>query len=411
MGVDAAQALVFAHQPDHQRGLFAEVVVPAVQLNVVDGAGVLAGDEVEPCAGVTGVRHRVTVQYGLGVGVDQRRIHVGFALERLLLWIRRLHSARRRRIAAARIEYSVSLASGRHVIRDYVPADRPAALVGCEEEILGFVFVVQAWNPERPAQNVTEIVESQFTFGAAGRIQEEVVGVQFVVAEEFVNAAVEIPGAGFSDHIDHTARHLSELGAEVVAQHLEFLQRIERRRHHVAGIGADIHIVLTIDEPQVGVALAAVDGHVGIAIQARPTAHAPVFRDDAGNQIHELAEHAPVQLHGLRLSGSNQIRNLAGLGLQLRGGRGDFHCFSNRADLQVHSEVQSIVDVQPDITGLIPLEASALYGELVVPYREIVQKKHARGRSLRDALRSGARIRGGHTGPRDNGPGGIGNGT
>ena len=81
------------------------------------------------------------------------------------------------------------------------------------------------------------------------------------------------------------------------------------------------------------------------------------------------------------------------------------------ADLQVHSEVQSIVDVQPDITGLIPLEASALYGELVVPYREIVQKKHARGRSLRDALRSGARIRGGHTGPRDNGPGGIGNGT
>src|SRR5258708_31064893 len=188
----------------------------------------------------------------------------------------RLHRAGRRGRTAARIEYSVSLASGGHVVGNYVSADGPAAFIRCEEKILGFVLVIQAWNPKGPAQHIPKIIEPQFTSWRAGRIQEKVVCVQFVIAEELIDTAVEILSARFGDHINYTSRHLAEFGAEVVSQHLEFFQRIERRRHYVTGIGADVHVVLAIDEPQVRVALAPVAAHIVIAPQARLTAYAPI---------------------------------------------------------------------------------------------------------------------------------------
>src|SRR5690242_4752557 len=52
-----------------------------------------------------------------------------------------------------------------------------------------------------------------------------------------------------------------------------------------------------------------------LVYEAGTAAHPPTFRYDPWHQVHKLAEHAPVQGHGLCLRRADEIGHLAGLGL------------------------------------------------------------------------------------------------
>ena len=71
-------------------------------------------------------------------------------------------------------------------------------LVGEEEECVVPAFF-DLGNPDRAADGDAEIVLLIDGIGDAGGVAEEVIGVEIVVAEEFVGRAVELSGAGLGD--------------------------------------------------------------------------------------------------------------------------------------------------------------------------------------------------------------------
>ena len=66
--------------------------------------------------------------------------------------------------------------------------------------------------------------------GDAGAVVEEVVGVQSVVAQEFVSRAVKRVGARLGDEVHHAAAGMAELGLKAIGVHSELGDRFDRRR-------------------------------------------------------------------------------------------------------------------------------------------------------------------------------------
>ena len=79
-----------------------------------------------------------------------------------------------------------------HQLRDDASHDTPS-LIRTEDE--GFVFL------NGPAERAAELIllKRRFRRGLEG----ETVGVEHIVAQKFVNAAVKIVGAGFGDNVNH----------------------------------------------------------------------------------------------------------------------------------------------------------------------------------------------------------------
>jgi hypothetical protein len=96
---------------------------------------------------------------------------------------------------------------------------------------------------ERSANGVVAISR----FFATGRVLEEVVRVQLLVAEVVVARSAELLGPALRHDIDDAGRSLAVLGLVVVEKHLHFGDRVHRDRRvearaapHVAGDAVDI---------------------------------------------------------------------------------------------------------------------------------------------------------------------------
>src|SRR5437016_2549491 len=83
---------------------------------------------------------------------------------------------------------------------------------------------------DRPADRAAEIVPTHGRDFDAGLIVEEVVGVQLVVAQEIVKAAVEFVGSRAGNDVHHGGPAETDFRAEVGLLDLEFLHSIDRRR-------------------------------------------------------------------------------------------------------------------------------------------------------------------------------------
>ena len=83
-----------------------------------------------------------------------------------------------------------------------------------------FVFL------DGPAESVSKVVGPQFGPGLAGGIQEKVVGIQLVIAEELVDRAMKFVGSGLGNQVDLRAARRRAVRAVGVARHLEFFDRV-----------------------------------------------------------------------------------------------------------------------------------------------------------------------------------------
>ena len=86
---------------------------------------------------------------------------------------------------------------------------------------------------ERATDRRAELIAFAHRFRSAKRVGEEVVGVERVIAQEFINAAVDAVGPRFDRGVDHRARASPELRRVSVGLNLELLQRFDRRLHEL----------------------------------------------------------------------------------------------------------------------------------------------------------------------------------
>ena len=97
----------------------------------------------------------------------------------------------------------------------------------------------------------------------AGHIGEEVIGVQRIVAEEFVDRAVEIVRAGLDGHVDGAGGADAEIARRVAGQGLEFVDGVDRGHHGDAAAAAAIVVLAAVDHPDVVFRALAVEADVG----------------------------------------------------------------------------------------------------------------------------------------------------
>src|SRR5215475_8992445 len=79
--------------------------------------------------------------------------------------------------------------------------DDPAGFFGCEKEGLILLFI-NSWNPDRTSDGAPEIVVAQLGARYVVEIIEVIIGVQIVIAEKFIDSAMEGTGARSRDNVD-----------------------------------------------------------------------------------------------------------------------------------------------------------------------------------------------------------------
>jgi hypothetical protein len=130
---------------------------------------------------------------------------------------------------------------------------------GVEEEEGPVAAVVEFGDDDGAAEGAAELVEAEGGAAGAAAVGEEVVGVEFVVAEEFVGGEVEVVGATFGDDVEDAAGGAAIFGGEAIGFDLELLDHV--------GVGVDDGLVLAgggiggaVEEELVRVGALAVDG-------------------------------------------------------------------------------------------------------------------------------------------------------
>ena len=171
-------------------------------------------------------------------------------------------------------------------------------------EILAEAFVVAedegAVASDRAAGGGAELIALKRRSGA---LVEEVGSVERVVAEEFVNRAVEIIGAGLRGDDDLPAGVLAEFGAVVVALDVEFANGIDAEE--LAAGSAGSHVVFggagefdAVEEEEILLRAVAVDGEVAGGRGVGNAGTAGFLRceiDDAGIEGEEEVVAAAVE--------------------------------------------------------------------------------------------------------------------
>ena len=149
---------------------------------------------------------------------------------------------------------------------------------------------------ERSANRRAELIALPFGLGRAQRVREEVVGVERIVAEEFVGAAAHAVGARLDRRVDHRARAAAELRGIGVGLNLELLQRLDRRLHELHVFAAERvrigDVVDAVEQEHVVERAVAVDVERALEVHARQPRRG---RQHARREQRELVVVAAVQ--------------------------------------------------------------------------------------------------------------------
>ena len=75
------------------------------------------------------------------------------------------------------------------------------------------------------------MILAQFALFDSRIVLKPIRGIEYVVAEKFPGRAMDTVGAGLDGGVENSARGTAQLGAEVRGLHLEFLDRVHRRKN------------------------------------------------------------------------------------------------------------------------------------------------------------------------------------
>ena len=166
-------------------------------------------------------------------------------------------------------------------------ADANALVVGEEERPVA---------ADRTADRSAEFVSAEWLLRSSSPVVEERVGIQLVIPQELVGAAVKLIAAGFGLHDGDRARSRSILGRVVAGHHAHFLDRIDGGNHHDA-VHPQTPVEQAIDEVAVVVGIRSVDANLRIGPQRiRAARRQPgLSGDGAGAELKQLDERSPVE--------------------------------------------------------------------------------------------------------------------
>ena len=201
-----------------------------------------------------------------------------------------------------------------------------------------------------------------------GRLREEVPCVEHLVAQVLERRPVDLVVARLGGD-RHDPRPAAELRGEGPRQHFELADGLDGRSDddRVEGV---LVVVDAVDEPRVRVRLRAERVEVGGAPGvegARPRqVLVHLARGDAGSEIDEGREVAPVQwqlAHGTLL---DHLPHLRGVGARQGRQRGDLGRLRQAADVEGDVDASVLVDLEHDASTHVLLEARQLHRHLVV---------------------------------------------
>ncbi len=105
----------------------------------------------------------------------------------------------------------------------------PAQALIRNEEESSVLAVVEMRDNNRSTPGAAELVEAACRLTQSAQVHEEILGAEFVVAEKFEQAAVQLVRSGLADQIDHATSRVGEFRAEIVGLNLVFV-------YHVYGV-------------------------------------------------------------------------------------------------------------------------------------------------------------------------------
>ena len=86
-----------------------------------------------------------------------------------------------------------------------------------------------------------------------GTVEEEIGGVQFVIAQEFKGGAMESLATRLGYDVDHAACGKAKFRAVIVAQNSELADGIHGGENQQGRIGANVEIVDAVDQPEISI--------------------------------------------------------------------------------------------------------------------------------------------------------------
>jgi hypothetical protein len=248
-----------------------------------------------------------------------------------------------------------------------------AGFVGEEEESL-VALLVDFGYPNRTADGASEVVIAQGgpLGNGSGGVVEKAVGVENVIAEELVNAAVNIPGSRTRNHVNLCARRAAGLRIVRTSNDAEFTDRINAGKREERQIGAAVDVVGAVNLPIVFLAAAAVDleSHRVGANRGR-SAGKDLVRiagiGSARDQEDKLGVVATVKRELFQLGARNHASSGCALGVNGENVSFDGNGFVNGAQFESEIGGNIVVDVENNASAHGLLEAGGFHGDAVAP--------------------------------------------
>ncbi len=160
--------------------------------------------------------------------------------------------------------------------------------------------VIELRDADGAAEGPAVLVVAQDLLQAAGAgvglSGEGIAGVESIVAEEFVQGAVEGVRTAFGDGVDDAPGGLAPFGLEGTGFDAEFLNRVALR-HDADFVVDGSGIGHAVEHELVAVGGSAIDAHLGegLVVDFREAVGGVGTRHHAGNDLHEVEDMAAIQ--------------------------------------------------------------------------------------------------------------------
>ena len=174
--------------------------------------------------------------------------------------------------------------------------------------------------------------------------------IEFVVAEELPNVAMQAVGAGFDGGVEDGACGAAQLGAELAGLHLDLRDGVHRRQDDVVGAVEEVDGVgVVVDAVQQVVVLRGAQAVGGEGSGSGIAAGVGLGRLRAGSELGEEGEVASVERHVVDSLLADHLANRRILGLQQRRSGGDLDGFRRGARLELNVDHQVLRDVHHQV--------------------------------------------------------------
>ena len=267
-------------------------------------------------------------------------------------------------------EIALQLGRGRNRRGQRLRLPLPEAFEIDKEEGL-IAAVIDARYQDRPTHREPVLIEGQLRTLLPGAVQKEIVRIQFVVAQKFIEGPMQLIGSRLDSDIHDRARAPAEFGRIVVGLHAELLRRVDRG-NEAGRIHQEHRDRRAIHQNLVGVRDTAVRGKISPAGETARgrILHKLTLGADAGRQRYQRQRIASVQRQFRHLAVLHHLAQGAGRGVEQRRLPGDFDRLALLADLQLRIQRNELLHGHFNRLLEEALESGVLELELVAPRRQ-----------------------------------------